>query len=504
MHQVQQGGGYYGGRASDFRDDDPLPTPAPLPPTEPDPDMREDGPLSLMARVEYSALPKGEIQSVFGLVTLQAGVTADPYMTAAELRREERQPLDLVCVLDVSASMSGPKLDEVKRAVRFIIDESQPNDRVSIVTFCHQAKRCLRLCRMDRGGKEEASGATNRLRSDRGTLIAPGLLMALDVVEQRRQRNKVCAILLLTDGQDHSCAQYLDEIVRRAKAANCSIYAFGFGADHDAGLLGTVAEKVQTPYTYVETTDTIREAFAGVVGGLSSIVAQGIELSLDSRVVLKEVNTGFEVRREGDKKAVIAIPDIFAGERRDVLVELLLPSSENDGSTLLLEASVKYSDIRHGAAVLICSRPTSMSVLRVDEPQPELEPDEEVVDQKERVEVTRTLEAASERCNQGHFQEARTLLQQTVSRVSKRSSHFSEALTRDLHDAQDRMRDQRVWTHSGRAEVEDTRQMHKVQRCTNTTVSASSRIDKVSKSMYSTPAQSVMISRSSAARSSQK
>lgn len=441
----------------------------------------------------------GEIQSVFGLVTLQAGVTSDPYMMETD-KEEERQPMDLICVLDVSGSMSGSKISEVQSAVRFIIDESQPNDRISIVTFNHQADRCLRLCRMDRGGKDEATVATLRLRADGGTSIASGLLTALDVVEQRRQRNKVCAILLLTDGQDHSCTHHLDEIVRRAKAASCSLYAFGFGTDHDAGLMRTIAEKAQTPYTFVESTDTIREAFAGVVGGLSSIVAQGVELSLDSRVVLKEVNTAFEVRRDGDKKAVIVIPDIFAAERRDVLLELQvpadMPSSENDGSTLLLEARVRYTDIRRGAGVLIRSRPTAMTVLRVDEPQPEMEPDEEVVDQRERVEVTRALETATDRCNQGHFQQAQALLQEQLSRVSKRASPISQALSRDLQDAQQRMTDQAVWTRTGRSEVEDTRQMHKVQRCTNTTASPSTMVDKVSKSLYSTPAQTVMIARS--------
>ena len=34
------------------------------------------------------------------------------------------------------------------------------------------------------------------------------------------------------------------------------------------------------------------------------------------------MNTPFEVRREGAKKAVVVIPDLFAQERRDILVEL--------------------------------------------------------------------------------------------------------------------------------------------------------------------------------------
>merc|ERR1719424_2509824 len=146
--------------------------------------------------------------------------------------------------------------------------------------------------------------------------------MALSVMEQRRQRNKVSAILLLTDGQDRSTRSALPSLVARAAQTNCAMYAFGFGTDHDVELLSEIAEQARTPFTYVEDTENIREAFAGCVGGLTSIVAQGVELNLTCQVPLKAVHTPFTVRRASDTRATVIIPDVFAGERRDVLVEL--------------------------------------------------------------------------------------------------------------------------------------------------------------------------------------
>merc|ERR1712078_566439 len=81
-----------------------------------------------------------------------------------------------------------------------------------------------------------------------------------------------------------------------AQQANCSIYGFGFGKDHDAALLSDLAEQAQTPFTFVENTENIREAFAGAVGGLSSIVAQTVELTITSHVQLKNVHTPFATR----------------------------------------------------------------------------------------------------------------------------------------------------------------------------------------------------------------
>jgi hypothetical protein len=41
-------------------------------------------------------------------------------------------PLDLVAVLDVSESMAGTKLAQVKRATEFVIDSLGPRDRLSV------------------------------------------------------------------------------------------------------------------------------------------------------------------------------------------------------------------------------------------------------------------------------------------------------------------------------------------------------------------------------------
>merc|ERR1711933_689700 len=103
------------------------------------------------------------------------------------------------------------------------------------------------------------------------------------------------AIFLLTDGQDYASRSHLQGIVDRARAAQNAVYTFGFGADHDSAMLSSIAESAQTPFTYVEQVDSIKEAFAGTVGGLMCISAQQIELSIvpDGRCSIIKVHTHF-------------------------------------------------------------------------------------------------------------------------------------------------------------------------------------------------------------------
>lgn len=348
---------------------------------------------------------------------------------------------------------------------------------------------------MDTEGKDAATVATLQLNARGGTSIAAGLSMALSAMEQRRQRNKVSSILLLTDGQDGSTRHQLPALIARAQQASCSVYAFGFGSDHDAALLSDLAEQAQTPFTFVEDTDKIREAFAGAVGGLTSIVAQAVELTIAGRVQLKSINTPFPVRRTSDMSAVITIPDIFAGERRDVLVELAAPTGA-DASATLLEAHVRYTDLRSGA--LVQTLPIAMQAEIVEEPQPEAEPDEEVSAQRERVEVTRALQQATAESDLGHFDEAQRVLEDADRRMKskKTKTRMTEALSSEIADAQSRMRSRSVWEGSGRAEVMDACQMHNMQRATNMMSSSSSRVKKSSKQMYCTSKQSEWVQRS--------
>lgn len=497
-------------QTSRFDDDDTLPDAELLTSdaVEPEPDIQEDTLLSLTARVEYSALAVGRTRSVFGLVTVKA---AKEVALSSSDTATERQAMDLICVLDVSGSMgSDNKLEELRNAVRFIIGEARDSDRISIVTFNSSARRQTALKRMDAGGKDESIQAILRLNASGGTTIAAGLGTALQIVEQRRQRNKVTAILLLTDGQDGSFKHSLPQQVRQAANLGCSLYAFGFGNDHDAAMLRDISEQARTPYTFVESEDTIREAFAGVVGGLSSMVAQSLRLRLLCRVPLSQVHTPFAVQRSGTENlegnglvevATVSVPDFFAGERRDVLLELSVPSDlQNlpsvDGQTILLEADLQYRDLCQN--VMVRTPAVALKIQCVDEEQPEMEPDAEVADQRDRVEVARVLEQAAASSDAGNFEEAQRLLQEQQRKVVSRQTPVAVALGTELEDARQRMQDHSQWQQAGRAEVYDAMQMHKMQRCTNNIASRSAGNAKCAKAMYLSPVQAEWISKSKA------
>jgi len=229
------------------------------------------------------------------------------------------------------------------------------------------------------------------------------------------------------------------------------------------------------------------------------VVAQNVELSLTSHVRIRELHTPFAVQRDADgQRASVRIPDIFAGETRDLLIELEVPAGGNSGPETLFEAHLRYTDLRRGC---VTQTPVvTMQATRVDEPQPELEPDEEVSAHVERVEVMQALQAATSHGEGGDFEQAQSVLSAAEDRMSRKTkkTRMSDALGGELADAKTRMSNKASWESGGRAEVKDAMQMHQVQRCTNIAQSSKSR-SKCSKAMYLSPASSAGVAKSKSA-----
>ncbi|KAI3443845.1 hypothetical protein Pfo_000510 [Paulownia fortunei] len=195
-------------------------------------------------------------------------------------------PVDLVTVLDISGSMAGTKLALLKRAMGFLIQNLGPNDRLAVIAFSSTARRLFPLHRMSEAGRQQALQAVNSLVANGGTNIAEGLRKGAKIMEDRREKNPVANIILLSDGQDtytvnntggsQNLPNYqllLPISIRPDETSGFKIpvHAFGFGADHDASSMHSISEISGGTFSFIETEGVIQDAFAQCIGGLLSV-----------------------------------------------------------------------------------------------------------------------------------------------------------------------------------------------------------------------------------------
>ncbi|KAK1300321.1 hypothetical protein QJS10_CPB13g00310 [Acorus calamus] len=275
---------------------------------------------------------------------------------AVMLEPRRRAAIDLVTVLDVSATMSGAKLHMLKRAMRLLVASLGPADRLCVVAFSGAAKRLLPLRRMSPAGKRSARQIVDRLAcSGRGGGAAAGvsseaLRKAARVLEDRRHRNPVASIVLLSDGQeDQSSAK-----ANRSRSSSTSrsrpttpsstrfahleipVHASGFGDGKNKK--GEPAE----------------DAFARCVGGLLSVVAQDVRLQIGFAPGLPAAGEITAIYSCGGRPALVGaggasssvrIGDLYAEEERELLVEMrVLKSSSAGGDQRLMSSRCCFKD----------------------------------------------------------------------------------------------------------------------------------------------------------------
>jgi Ca-activated chloride channel homolog len=166
-------------------------------------------------------------------------------------RTLDRQPLELVFVLDCSGSMSGRPLEQAKAAIEQALRRLQPGDTFQLIRFSNDASQL--------GPVPLAATPTNvgrgldhlrALNSEGGTMMIEGIKAALDFPHDSRRLRFVC---FLTDGFIGNEAEILGEIHRRLGSTR--IFSFGAGSSVNRYLLEQMAKLGQGAVAYLGPND---------------------------------------------------------------------------------------------------------------------------------------------------------------------------------------------------------------------------------------------------------
>lgn len=424
--------------------------------------------------------------------------------TSSDLTSRGRAAIDLVTVLDVSGSMSGTKLTLLKRAMAFVISNLSPVDRLSIVVFSSTARRVLPLRRMCPDGQRSARRVIDRLVCTGGTNISEGLKKGAKVLEDRREKNPVASIMLLSDGQNTYCLTPRSATERRAPIRQPSqyghgqnpVHAFGFGVDHDAATMHRISEESGGTFSFIQAESLVQDAFAQCLGGLLSVVAQDVQLTIlrqSDGVELRNMHAGSyqtDILSDGIH-GTVKLGDLYADEDRHVLVDIKIPSTK-DFSMNLIAINSTYRDpvsqqiMQTERQVLSISRPDAVHDRAAAFPNLEVER------QKNRLRAAKAIAEARSLADRSKISEAQQVLQSAKAALSGTRDDLCKELEAELTEIQSRMINRQTYERSGRAYVLSAQNSHMRQRATTRGESIDSSFSRE----YQTPSMLNMITRS--------
>lgn len=452
--------------------------------------------VEVFTYTEVSAVPKSVSYDNFTiLIHLKAPLTSGRqnrnwnHAESPQSSQDSRTPVDLVTVLDVSGSMSGTKLALLKRAMGFVIQNLGPSDRLSVIAFSSTARRHFPLRRMTETGKLEALQAVNSLISSGGTNIAEGLRKGFKVMVDRKWKNPVCSIILLSDGQDtytisgtsttRPQADYKSllptSINRNGGTGFCiPVHAFGFGSDHDAASMHSISEISGGTFSFIEAEGVIQDAFAQCIGGLLSVVVQELQVKVECLHPRLEIGS---IQAGSYKSSIMAnaimgfvdVGDLYAEEERDFLVTVNIPVDGTSDEMSLLKVSCTYRDpMTKGMMTL-----EEASQVKIQ--RPEITGTRvvsmEVDKQRNRLRAAEAMAEARAAAENGDLARAVSVLESCGKALSETAStragdRLCIALCAELKEMQERMASQRVYETSGRAYILSGLSSHSWQRAT--------------------------------------
>lgn len=177
----------------------------------------------------------------------------------------EDLPMDLVMVLDVSGSMSGLKMEQMRDAAKQVVQALGPDDRLHLVAFSSDARSPWQgLLTMDAANRRRAAEEIEALFDGGGTNIEGALRRGFSGfagagrvcdasassaqgacgIDWAREDARFPALLFLTDGQPSVGVQSGEELRRIARDANTRgipVFGIAFGDDADWSLIHGLA-----------------------------------------------------------------------------------------------------------------------------------------------------------------------------------------------------------------------------------------------------------------------
>jgi len=181
--------------------------------------------------------------------------------------REDRKPANVLLVLDTSGSMNDAgRLERAKAGLRTFLAEVSPNDRVGLTTFNDNLRPLIPIG----GPRDQLQPTIDRLIADGGTAFYDATLAGFQDVSSLDDRERLNAVVLLTDGEDTDSSLGADEVVAQLEEQGESEYqvriftiAYGAEADGAQEALADIA-KASGGQSYSGDTDDIETVYRSI------------------------------------------------------------------------------------------------------------------------------------------------------------------------------------------------------------------------------------------------
>ena len=240
---------------------------------------------------------------VLGLGASDFEVLDNGVRQQVELVSAEQLPLKVVLALDVSGSVSGARLDHLRRAAGALAKELRTEDRAALVTFSQVVAQRAAMTR-DLNRVRDGLELEGTLG---GTALIDGTYTGMLVGEADEGR---ALLMVFSDGLDTSSWLTAETVLDTARRSDVVVYAVATGASGHAPFLEDLAESTGGRRIAIESTRDLTTVFVSILEEFRHRYL----VSYSPRGVTREGWHSLKVRVKTRSAAVRARPGYFGGK----------------------------------------------------------------------------------------------------------------------------------------------------------------------------------------------
>ncbi len=287
-------------------------------------------------------------------------------ISTEDITVEDLPPSNLVFLIDTSGSMSSEdKLPLVQEAFSLLVEQLQPGDRISIVTYAGSSEVILEGATYNQ--KQEIIDGINSLYAAGSTNGGNAISESYTLAEEYFIEGGNNRIILATDGDLNvgiTSESDLKELVEAQRDSGIYLSVLGFGdGNYKDNKLETLSQNGNGNYYYIDSKIEAQKVLVEEMGATLHTVAQDVKLQVEFNPLLVEGYRliGYENRTLSTSDYVDDTKDageIGAGHEVTALYEIVLADSEQivDSTQLkyqeqiyvdseeLLTVSVRYKE----------------------------------------------------------------------------------------------------------------------------------------------------------------
>lgn len=258
--------------------------------------------------------------------------------------RPEPKPLNLALVIDASGSMSGPKLENAKKAATGIVAALGPKDRISIISFDDEVTVHVDGVSCVDGERHRILQSIARIVTSGTTNLSDGWFSGAEAVARGMDGNEgaLNRVVLLSDGKANRGITHPAELAEHARAlAQRQVFTstVGIGDDYHSPVLRAIAENGGGRMHDAETPEEIIEVLLGELKETRQLAAEAVTLTVQAPATVQAAVVGsFPITVTGALSVFVG--SIVDGTPVRVVIRLTLPEGAN-GEEILFSLSAR-------------------------------------------------------------------------------------------------------------------------------------------------------------------